>query len=69
MELRELELFVAVAEELHFGRAAARAHLSQPALTQAIARLERRLGARLLERTTRRVSLTPAGSALLGRAR
>ena len=69
MELRELELFVTVAEELHFGRAAERAHLSQPALTQAIARLERRLGARLLERTTRRVSLTPAGGALLGRAR
>jgi len=69
MELRQLEVFVAVAEELHFGRAARRMHLSQPALTQAIARLERDLGVRLLERTSRHVALTDAGAALLGRAR
>ncbi|MBJ7332870.1 MAG: LysR family transcriptional regulator, partial [Solirubrobacteraceae bacterium] len=69
MELRQLELFVAVAEELHFGRAARRVHLSQPALTQAIARFERRLDAQLFDRTSRRVNLTPAGAALVDRAR
>ncbi len=69
MELRQLEVFLAVAEELHFGHAADLVGLSQPALTQAVARLERRLGARLFERTSRAVSLTPAGSALVDRAR
>lgn len=65
---RDLQVFLVVADELHFGRAAARAHLSQPGLTQAVARLERRLGARLFERTSRRVALTPAGAALVPRA-
>ena len=69
VELRQLEIVVAVAEELHFGRAADRVHLSQPALTQALARFERQLGARLFERSTRRVTLTPAGTELLPRAR
>lgn len=69
MELRQLELFLAVAEELHFGRAAARVHLSQPAFTQAIARFEEQLGVRLLDRTSRSVALTPAGAALVSRAR
>src|SRR5919197_2022691 len=69
MELRDLEIVVALSEELHFGRAAERVHLSQPALTQALGRLESRLQAPLFERTSRRVSLTPAGAALLPRAR
>ena len=69
MELRQLEVFLAVADELHFGRAARRVHLSQPALTQAIARFELQLGARLFERTSRRVELTPAGAALVDRAK
>ncbi len=69
MELRQLELFLAVADELHFGRAAVRTHLSQPALTQAIGRFEQQLGARLFDRSTRRVALTPAGEALVDRAR
>lgn len=65
IELRPLRQFVAVAEELHFGRAAQRLHISQPALTQAIQQLEIRLGAPLLERSQRRVALSPAGVALL----
>lgn len=69
LELRQLEVFLAVADELHFGRAATRVHLSQPALTQSVARLERALDARLLERTSRRVALTPAGAELQRRAR
>jgi DNA-binding transcriptional LysR family regulator len=69
MELRQLEIVVALGEELHFGRAAGRVHLSQPALTQALARFERQLGARLFERSSRQVTLTPAGAELLPRAR
>ena len=57
--------FAAVAQELHFGRAALRLHMTQPPLTQAIAGLERTLGLQLFDRTKRRVQLTPAGAALL----
>jgi DNA-binding transcriptional LysR family regulator len=69
MDLHELESFVMVAEELHFGRAAARAHVSQPALSQRIRRLEEELGFTLFTRDRRRVELTPAGAVLFQRAR
>lgn len=69
VDLRALEIFLAVADELHFGRAARRVHLSQPALTAAIARLERALGTRLFERTSRSVALSATGAALEPRAR
>jgi DNA-binding transcriptional LysR family regulator len=69
IELRPLRQFVAVAEELHFGRAALRLHMTQPPLTQAIQGLERTLGARLFDRTQRSVALSPAGAALLPQVR
>jgi DNA-binding transcriptional LysR family regulator len=65
VEVRELRYFIALAEELHFGRAAERLHLAQPALSKAIRRLEAKLGVALLERTTRSVTLTAEGEALL----
>jgi DNA-binding transcriptional LysR family regulator len=65
IELRPLRQFLAVAEELHFGRAARRLHMTQPPLTQAIQTLERLLGAPLFVRSQRKVALSPAGAALL----
>jgi DNA-binding transcriptional LysR family regulator len=69
LEVRELRYFVAVAQELNFSRAAARLGMAQPPLSKAIRQLEAKLGVRLLERTTRRVTLTEAGQVLLEQAR
>jgi DNA-binding transcriptional LysR family regulator len=69
LETRELEYFVAVAEELHFRRAAERLSVSQPAVSKTIRQVEARLGVTLIDRSGRQVALTPAGETLLERGR
>ena len=68
-EWRQWRQFAVLAEELHFGRAAARLHMTQPALTQAMASLEGVLGVRLFDRNRRQVALSAAGTALLPEVR
>src|SRR3954452_2370690 len=69
MELRHLRYFVAVAEELHFRRAAERLYVAQPAVSEQVRKLEAELGVRLFDRTNRSVKMTDAGTALLGEGR
>jgi DNA-binding transcriptional LysR family regulator len=64
VELREIEMFLALAEELHFGRTAERLYVSQSRVSQVIQLMETRVGGRLFERTSRRVQLTPLGAQL-----
>jgi len=69
LETRELACFLAVADELHFGRAATRLGIAQPAVSKTVRRLERRLGVTLFDRTSRAVTLTEAGRVLTREAR
>src|SRR5579859_8173916 len=69
MDIRQLRYLLALAEERNFTRAASREHIAQPALSQQIRRLEEEVGLALVERTTRRVSMTEAGNVLVARAR
>jgi DNA-binding transcriptional LysR family regulator len=69
LDLRLVQYFVTVAEELHFGRAAERLHIAQPSLSHQIRRLEQQLDVTLLNRTSRRVELTPEGCVLLTEGR
>lgn len=69
LEIRELECFIALADELHFGRAGERLYVSQSRVSQLLRDLERRIGTRLVERSSRRVRLTPAGERFLAELR
>ena len=69
VEMREIEAFLVVADELHFGRAAARLHITTGRVSQSVRALEREVGAPLFERTSRRVALTPLGTAFAARVR
>lgn len=69
MEIRHLVSFLAIADELHFGRAAAKIHLAQPSLSAQLQRLEQSLGVQLVRRSSHEVRLTPAGTAFVGEAR
>src|ERR1044072_2782235 len=69
MEIRALECFLALSEEVHFGRAAERLYVSQSRVSQLLRALEGRIGARLLDRTSRRVRLTPLGERFLAELR